>query len=326
MITQTISPIFAQSTEKVSKEQIQEHSSISKANEKEFQKTKEDFAKKEKISLAKLEKALKNPPKNMVLVEKFYEYINTQKLFKAKERLLTLEKQNKTSMKASDNSEIDFLRGVFDENLTPIESNSKSTTRSFGAQTVLPFNPNYDRKIDNTLGMRQVSVSACVSSASYLPAPYEAGDILYTRVGASILRIAQSGHAALIINRTQISEAPGSGQLSRISSIYPWCRYQDRTSVGKVFSSNKSEAISAASTWLLNRPYPSDYDLYLQYTFGNKSDLWQINTLYCSKLIWRAYASAGTYLDSTMSGGIIFPIDLLFSDKTLFNYTWASKY
>lgn len=127
------------------------------------------------------------------------------------------------------------------------------------------------------------------------------------------------GHSEIIVNKD-----PKATSKSRTASAWrgrnsyinpdahslwgPWSNVTIGYVDGAWSNQSKKNAAANAETWLQNRPYPSLVNL--MWGWDNK---WDISSLYCSKLVWRAWIQANpSYnidLDSN-GGSIVYPKDI----------------
>lgn len=163
-------------------------------------------------------------------------------------------------------------------------------------------------------GMYEVSTSKCDNNIYVqLPTMFTPGDILITNESKAINANTFTGHAGLIVNMKQVAEATGTDGKSRLLPIRDWCYKRELTTVGYVVRADKYRAAQAGSSWLLNRPYPSRYQMLTK-------GIWDISTLYCSQLVWRAYADQGRDIGSFW--GYVAPGDIFYDNDTVFIYAW----
>lgn len=284
------------------------------------EKTKLDFSKTNKITLQYLNNVLSGKVSDPKIWEKFYNQKNQKNIDDILQKYQILKNKTKSLIATNssntndENSELAFLEkriGVISNTTNLLLNNTKATTFAKGSD-------NFNISNQYTKLMKQVSVAACTPT-SLLPIAYNPGDILVTSAGKDLPGPFNTWHAAIIIDKSSVAEAPGPNLLTRKSDVSKWCNIKGFTTLGFVNYGNSAQetrAANNASSWLIGRPYPADPTEYLR-------DPWDITTVYCSGLVWRAYAQDVNLASYNRAGNLVTPQNLIDDDNTLFLKYWA---
>lgn len=323
LILTSIIPVYAinpSNTPSISgKVESRNASSTMEQQMKESEKFKSDFAKNNKITLKYLNNVLSGSIKDTRIWEKFYNLKNQKniddilnKYHLEKSKIQTNNKGFQLS-KNSDTSELSFLEQRVNviQNTNTVDPTQNKMFAKISGSDDLTISNQYTKL------MKQVSVLGCTQN-SLLPIAYSPGDILVTSAGKNLPGPFNTWHAAIIIDRTSVAEAQGTGLLTRKSDLSKWCNIKGFTTLGFVNYGNsaiESRAANNAATWLQGRPYPNNAEL--------QRDPWDISTVYCSGLVWRAYAQDVNIASYNRIGNLILPQNLIDDDNTLFLKYWA---